>query len=63
LAIPSSSVTSSVATMAKLFAGMPLRSGLSPYRPKEMPGFPSWWAARTIARLMFFARFFWKIPR
>jgi hypothetical protein len=41
LAIPSSSVRSSVATMAKFFAGMPLRSGLSPYRPKEMPGFPS----------------------
>ena len=29
-AIPSSRVMSSVATMAKLFAGMPLRSGLSP---------------------------------
>ncbi len=30
LAMPSSSVTSSVAMMAKYLAGMPLRSGLSP---------------------------------
>jgi len=62
-AIPSSSVTSSVATMANALAGIPLRSGLSPYRPNEMPGFPSLCAARTMARLMFFARVFWKMPR
>jgi len=29
-ALPSSSVSSSVATMAKYLAGIPLRSGLSP---------------------------------
>ena len=63
LAFPSSKVISSLATMAKYLAGMPLRSGLSPYRPKEIPGFPSRCAASTMARLMLAASFFWKIPR
>ena len=51
------------ATMAKFLAGMPLRSGESPYRPNAIPILPSFRAASTIPRQMFFASVFWKIPR
>ena len=64
LAIPSSRVRLSVATMAKFFAGnaVALRA-VCRTGPKEMPGFPSLWAARTMDRLMFVASCFWKMPR
>jgi hypothetical protein len=51
------------ATMAKSLAGMPLRCGLSPYRPKAMPQRPDFRDERTMPRAMRAARFFWKMPR
>src|SRR6266446_5984051 len=51
------------ATMAKSFAGMPLRWGLSPYRPKAMPHRPALRAESTMPRQMRAARFFWKMLR
>jgi hypothetical protein len=51
------------ATIAKSLAGMPLRWGLSPYRPNAMPQRPAFREESTIPRVTRAARFFWKIPR
>ena len=59
--VSSSSVGSS-ATMAKYLAGMPLRSGESPYLPKAVPILPSFRAASTMVRQIFLDRLFWKMP-
>src|SRR5439155_20753369 len=51
------------ATIAKSLAGIPLRCGLSPYRPNAMPQRSDFRADNTMPRTMRAARFFWKMPR
>ena len=59
----SSNSSGSSATTANCLAGIPLRSGESPYRPKAVPILPSFRAANTMDRTMFRARVLWNIPR